>query len=123
MRFLRMAAMALAVMGGYLGFSGGSVSATPLSAGSLGSGAAAAESPLVEQVQWRYRRRYYRPVRFYRPARYRAARYYRPVRYYRPARRYYRPYRSYRPYRFRSRVVCRVRYTAYGPRRVCFRRF
>ena len=58
---------------------------------------------LTENAQYYYRRRYYRP-RYYRP-------------------RYYRPRPYYRPYYARPRVVCRVRYTAYGPRRVCWRRW
>lgn len=57
---------------------------------------------LTENVQY-YGRRYYRP-RYYRP-------------------RYYRPRPYYRPYVARPRVVCSVRYTAYGPRRVCYRRY
>ncbi len=118
MRFFRLAALVFAIVGGSLAVSAGSVSATPLSAGSLGTGAAQAGDGLIAHVQWGHRGyRHYRPVRRYG--------YYRPVRrygYYRPMRRYYRPYRHYRPYGFRPRVVCRMRFTPWGPRRVCFRR-
>ncbi len=68
-----------------------------------GAGAVAAEKLVpgqVELAQYYYRRRYYRPHRVYR----------------RP---YYRNYGYYRG----PRVVCRVRYTYYGPRRVCTRRW
>ena len=109
MRFFRLAALAFAIVGGSLAVSAGSVSATPLSAGSLGTSAAQASEGLIAQVQWGHRGyRHYRPVRRYG--------------YYRPVRRYYRPYRHYRHYGFRPRVVCRVRFTPWGPRRVCFRR-
>jgi hypothetical protein len=53
--------------------------------------------------------------RRYRP------RHYTYRRVYRPRRAYYRP-RYYSPRYYRPRVVCRVRYTAWGPRRVCYRR-
>lgn len=109
MRFLRLATMVLAIMGGYLGFANGSASATPLGAGSLATGAAQSENSLATYVQYGggYGRRYYRPGR----------RIYRPYRGYRPYRRAFRPYRGFRP-----RVVCRVRITPFGPRRVCVRR-
>ena len=57
---------------------------------------------LGEQTQYR-RHRYYGGPRYY------GRRYYRPRVYYRPA--------------YRPRVVCRVQYTYYGPRRVCVRRW
>lgn len=93
MRFLKLAALALAIVGGAIGVTSQTVSATPLSA-SAQSGLTQ-DNPLVQTVQ--YRRRYYRGYRGYRPVRryYRPYRAYRPV--YRPARRYYRPYRAYRP--------------------------
>ena len=109
MRFFRLAARVFAIVGGSLAFSAGSVSATPLSAGSLGTGEARAAENLIAKAQWGHRGyRHYRPVRRYG--------------HYLPRRRSYRPYRHYRPYGFRPRVVCRVRYTPWGPRRVCFRR-
>lgn len=95
MRFLRLAALALAIVGGTLGITSGPASATPLAAGALPG--IATENPLVQEAQ--YRRRYYRPYRSYRPV-YRPRRIYRPYRAYRPVyrpyRRYYRPYRAYR---------------------------
>ena len=102
MRILRLAAVVAAIIGGSMALSGGSLSAAPIGAGALPL-AQAADNPLVEKAQWR-RRGYYRG--------------------YRPYRRYYRP-RYYRPYGFygRPRVVCRIRYTPWGPRRVCFRRW
>lgn len=100
MRFLRLAALALAIMGGYLGVTSGTASATPLSAGAIPG--IATGNPLVEEAQYR-RRRYYRPYRAYRPVYRPQRRYYRPYRgyrpVYRPQRRYYRPYRGYRGYR------------------------
>ncbi len=104
MRFVRLAALAAAVLGGFLAISG-PASATPL-AGALPAGEAVG-SPLVQKTQYYYvgpRRRY------------------RPYGYYRPYRRVYRPY-YYRPIVRGPRVVCRIRYTAWGPRRVCWRRW
>jgi hypothetical protein len=39
-----------------------------------------------------------------------------------PAQYYYRRRYGYRGY-YRPRYVCRIRYTYYGPRRVCWRRY
>lgn len=115
MRFLRLAALIVAITGGYLGLAGGLASATPLSSGALAPGAAQVASPLLEKSQfyfgvgpgYGYQRPYYaRPAYGYR----------RPY--------YARPVYGYRrPYYARPRVVCRVRYGYYGPRRVCVRRF
>ncbi|GGH12225.1 hypothetical protein GCM10007036_09890 [Alsobacter metallidurans] len=63
---------------------------------------------LGEQTQWR-RHGYYGHRHYYGGPRYYGRRYYRPRVYYRPA--------------YRPRVVCRVQYTYYGPRRVCVRRW
>lgn len=111
MRFLRLAALALAIVGGYLGLASGSASATPLSAGALPG--ITSENPLVQQSQ--YRRRYYRPYRAYRPVYRRYRPVYRPyrrvVRPYRAYRPVYRPYRrAYRPYRGYRRPVVRFRF-------------
>jgi hypothetical protein len=111
MRVVRWAALAIAIVGGYLGLAGGSVSATPLSASALSG--IASENPLFQQSQ--YRRRYYRSYRGYRPAyrRYRPVyRSYRPV--YRPYRRVVRPYRGYRPVYRPYRPVYRP-YRGYRP--------
>lgn len=105
MRLLKVAAMALGIIGGYLGLSGAPATAAPFNSGAMPL--AQVETPLVAKAQWGYgygRRGYYRPYRAYRPYR------------------VYRPYRAYRPLYYRPRIVCRVRYTAWGPRRVCFRR-
>jgi hypothetical protein len=99
MHLLRLAAIILAITGGYLALSGGSVSATPLGAGALA--AHTAESPLLHKAQYRRHYRHHRAYRHYRP--------WRPV---------YRP--IYRP---RPRVVCRIRYGRRGPRQVCVRRW
>ncbi len=99
MHLLKVAAMVLAIGGGCLGLSGGSASATPLGAGALPV-AQEGVNPLVTKV---YHRRWHRPHRGYR-------------RVYRPRRFYGRPF-------YRPRVVCRVRYTRWGPRRVCVRRW
>lgn len=108
MRFLRLAAMIVAITGGYLGLAGGSASATPLSSGALAPSAAhATANPLAEKSQFYFGGGPYR-------------RYRRPY-YARPYYRYRRPYYA-RPV-YRPRVVCRVRYGYYGPRRVCVRRF
>jgi hypothetical protein len=102
MRFLKYLALVGLVMGGYLAVPGAPASAAP-----LGSGlpiTTAASGPAEAYMQWRrYRPRYYAPRRAYR--------------------RYYRPYRYYRPRYYRPRVVCRIRYSRWGPRRVCYRRW
>jgi hypothetical protein len=97
MSFARLMAIIGAVVGGYLAVA--PASAAPFSATTP---IAETSAPAEAYMQYRGYRRYYAPRRAYR-------RVYRPRRYYAP--RYYRP-----------RVVCRVRYTAWGPRRVCFRR-
>jgi hypothetical protein len=103
MRLVRVFAMIGAIVGGYLAISGAPASATPLASGAPVA-AAVTGGPLEGYMQYGYRRRY-APRRFYAP------------------RRAFRP--IYRPYGFyaRPRLVCRVRYTAWGPRRVCFRRW
>jgi hypothetical protein len=99
MRFLRALAVIGAIMGGYLVASGAPASAAPVSS----APPAAASVPSESYMRYhRGYRRYYAPRRSYR--------------------RVYRPYRAYRPRYYRPRVVCRVRYGAYGPRRVCYRR-
>ena len=109
MRIMRLAAMAVALIAGSMALPAGPASAAPVGAGALPL-ATAASNPLVEPAQYYYVRRRYRPYRYYRPYVYR-----RPI--YRPYYGYYRP-RVYRP-----RVACAVRYTAWGPRRVCWRRW
>jgi hypothetical protein len=105
MRSLKSWAAAAALLGAALTLSG-AASAAPVTAGGLASGTA---SELVETVQWGpgwgyggrgyygHRRGYHRG--FYGPRPYYGRRHYRP------------------------RVVCRVRYTPWGPREVCRRRF
>ena len=110
MRMLRLAAMVLAILGGYLALPGGSASAAPIGAGALPL-AQEAGNPLVEQAGWR-RRHFYRP--YYRPYRYG---------YYRPYRRYWGPRYVVRPVYWGPRLACRWRYTPWGPRRVCWRRW
>jgi hypothetical protein len=106
MRIVKLMALLVAIMGGFFAVAGGA-SATPLGSGTLATlPAQAAAVTLVEKAQY-YRRGYSRP------------RYYSYRRFYRP--RYYRP-RFYAPVYYRPRVVCRIRYGYYGPRRVCFRR-
>lgn len=100
---------------------GSVIAAGPASAAPVGAGATAPIEALgsaVETVQYGYYgpRRHYRPRHHWGPRRY----YGRPYGYYRP--RYYRP-RYYAPRYYRPRVVCRTRYTQWGPRRVCFRRY
>jgi hypothetical protein len=120
MRFLKLAALAGAIMAGGLGLSNGGVSASPLTSAAMPVARAegslvgkAADRGRAEYAQYRYRRGYYRGP------------YYRGVRVYRP---YRRAYGVYRPY---PRLVCRTRIrlvrTAYGalvrrPVRVCVRR-
>jgi hypothetical protein len=95
MRFLKLLALVGVVVGGCLS-AGAPVSAAPV--GSALQAATAATNAPAEYMQYRRYRPYYTPRRAYRRG------------YYRP--RYYRP-----------RVVCRIRYTRWGPRRVCFRRW
>lgn len=98
MRFLKTAALAAALAAGTLGLASAPASATPIGAGSAAAVAGAMDDGLVTQVQQGFIPR----------NRYRSRGY------------YGRPYYA-RPY-FRPRVVCRIRYTPWGPRRVCFRR-
>ena len=115
MRILRLAAMIVGILGAAVGLSGQPASATPL-VGSLPAAASTGDNSLVAGVQFGPGYGYGYGRRFYRP------RYYYPRRaYYAP--RFYRPRRAYYPYRYRPRIVCRIRYTYYGPRRVCFRRY
>ncbi len=99
MRFLKTAALAAVLAAGTLGLASAPASATPISAGSSAAAAGVVDDGLLRQVQQgftprnRYRSRGYGHGRPY----------------------YGRPY-------YRPRVVCRIRYTPYGPRRVCFRR-
>jgi hypothetical protein len=96
MRFPRLLAIAVAA-GGYLAFAGSPASAAPAGPGSPPV-ALETSGPAESYMQYRrYRHRYYAPRR-------------------------YRPYRSFRRPYYRPRVVCRVRYTPWGPRRVCYRR-
>ena len=95
MRMLRLAALIVGIMGATVGLLGRTAQATPL-VGSLPAATAAGQNPLVSDVYWRRAYYYRRPV-FYR-------------------RYYYRPY-------YRPRIVCRIRYGYWGPRRVCFRRW
>ena len=106
MRMLRLAALIVGIMGATVGLLGRTAQATPL-VGSLPAATAAGQNPLVSDVYWRRAYYYRRPV-FYR------RHYYRP---------YYRPRRFYYPAYYRPRIVCRIRYGYWGPRRVCFRRW
>jgi hypothetical protein len=104
MRFLKTAALAAALAACTLGLASAPASATPIAAGSSAAVAGALDDGLLTQVQQGFTPRYrYRP---------RGYGYGRPY--------YGRPYYA-RPY-YRPRVVCRIRYTPYGPRQVCFRR-
>ena len=118
MRLFKMAALAIALLGGYLGLASAPASAAPA------EGAIHATSPLVASAEYaRYHRGGYYGRRAYyaRPVYYRRA-YRRPAYFARPVvvRRAYGP-----------RVVCRIRprlvATPYGyvrrPVRVCVRRF
>lgn len=101
MRVLRWATLVIAIAAGYLAAPDRAVAAPMPIAGLATTGSDT--NALLSEVRWRrhggwhrgrhWRRGFYRPRPFY-------------------GRRFYRP-----------RVVCRVRYTAWGPRRVCFRRF
>ena len=98
MRVLKVAAMVLGIVGGYLG-----LASAPASAAPFGTGAAPLaqlETPLVAKAQWGYRR----------------------YGYYRPYRRYWGPRYGYYGWGG-PRFVCRWRYTPWGPRRVCWRRW
>ena len=101
MRFLKTAALVAALAAGTLGLASAPASATPIGAGSSAAIAGAVDDGLVTQVQQGFTPRYR-----YRPRGYTYG--------------YGRPYYA-RPY-YRPRVVCRIRYTPWGPRRVCFRR-
>jgi hypothetical protein len=102
MRILKTAALVAALAAGSLGLASAPASATPIGAGSSAALAGAVDGGLVTAVQWGHGRGHYG----YRP-------HYRGYGYGRPY--YGRPY-------YRARVVCRIRYTPWGPRRVCFRR-
>ncbi len=104
MKIVRVLAVAGAILAGGLSVSGTPASATPLRSDALAAAAALNDSQ-VAYARHRGYRRYYAPRRFYRPYR------------------VYRPYRAYRPFVYRPRVVCRIRYGYYGPRRVCVRRW
>ena len=101
MRFFKTAALAAALAAGTLGLASAPASATPIAAGSSAAVAGALDDGLLTQVQQGFTPRYR-----YRPRGYGYG--------------YGRPYYA-RPY-YRPRVVCRIRYTPYGPRQVCFRR-
>jgi hypothetical protein len=96
MRFLKTAALVAALAAGTLGLASAPASATPIGAGSSAAVAGAVDDGLVTQVQQGFTPRH----------RYRSRGY---------------GYGYGRPY-YRPRVVCRIRYTPWGPRRVCFRR-
>lgn len=113
MRVLRFAALIVGIMGAAIGLSGQKAQATPF-AGSLPAAAATSQNPLIDNV-------YYRRVYYYRRPVFRRVYYYRRPVFYR--RYYYRPRRFYYPVYYRPRVVCRIRYGYWGPRRVCFRRW
>jgi hypothetical protein len=99
MRYVRLLAMIGAIMGGYLVMSGSPASAAPVMSGVVATQSATPEAYMRHRGYHHGYRRYYAPRRVYH-------------------RRVYRPYGFY----YRPRVVCRWRYTAWGPRRVCFRR-
>jgi hypothetical protein len=111
MRILKTAALVAAMAVGALGLASAPASATPIGAGSSAAVAGAVDDGLLTQVQQGFTPRYrYRGYGGYRGGYggYRGYGYGRP--YY--GRSYYRP-----------RVVCRIRYTPWGPRRICFRRY
>jgi hypothetical protein len=113
MRALRWAALVLAIAAGYLVTPRPATAAALPTAGLAATGTSAA-NPLVADVQYRRHRGWHRGG-WHRRA------YYGPRRHWR--RGYYRPRPAYYGRRFYGpRVVCRVRHTAWGPRRVCFRR-
>jgi hypothetical protein len=105
MRLVRVLAMIGAMVGGYLTVSGAPASAAPLASGAPVA-AAVTGGPLEGYMQYRGYRRHYAPRRYYAPRRA-----YRPV---------YRPYGFYGRRYARPRVVCRIRHSYYGPRRVCW---
>ncbi|HKH34361.1 MAG TPA: hypothetical protein VKA80_09420 [Beijerinckiaceae bacterium] len=127
MRILRSAAMAFAIVGGFLALPNGPASAAPIGAGALPL-AQEAGNPLIAKAGWRHRgfhhRHHWRPYRhgFYRH-------HWRPHRHYG----FYRPYRhrpvygigwGYRPVVWGGpRLVCRWRPGPWGPRQVCWRRW
>ncbi len=96
MRVLRLVALLGAVIGGCLALSAAPASATAPT--SLVAASAAVETTTAYAHYRAYWHRHYTP------------------------RRAYRPYRSYRPRYVRPRIVCRIRYTSRGVRRVCYRR-
>ena len=106
MNMLKTAALAVALIGGSLSLASAPASATPVGAG-LAAGAVTAGTP-VETVQYwggpgfgvygpGYRRPYYGGPRPY--------------------------WGGPRRYGYGPRLVCRVRYTPWGPRRHCWRRW
>jgi hypothetical protein len=101
-RFLAPLVLLIAVMATGLAPRPAMAATVPVSAIRTAGGVDAATTPLLQKAYY-YRRGYY-----HRP-------YYR-----RPVYGYRRPY--YRPYA-RPRVVCTIRRTYYGPRRVCYRRW
>lgn len=123
MRLLKIAAMVFSIIGGSLAISGAPASAAP-----AGDGAPEAAAALAGKAEWAYHRGYYRPHRhygYYRPYR-RYGYYHRPYRrhFYRPYRPfpvygYYRPYRPLPVYGYYRPVRCGIRYTPWGPRKVC----
>jgi hypothetical protein len=105
MRFLKTAALVAAMAAGALGLASAPASATPIGAASSGAVAGALDDGLITEVQQGFTPRYR-----HRGYGYRGYGYGRP---------YYRP----RVWGYRPPVVCRIRYTPWGPRRVCFRRY
>ena len=107
MRVLKVAAMVLGIMGGYLG-----LASAPASAAPFGTGAAPLaqlETPLVAKAQWGYRRGWHGGYGYRRHW---------------GGYGYYRPYRRYGYYGWGGpRFVCRWRPSPWGPRRVCWRRW
>lgn len=97
MRGLRLLAMIVAIVGGYLALSGAAAVAAPLVAGS--AAATASDNAIVAKAYHRY---WHRPYRAYWP---------------------YRRFRPVYVYPRRPRVICRIRYTPWGQRRVCVRRW
>jgi hypothetical protein len=97
MQALRLLTMIVAIMGGYLALSAATARATPLVAGSAAR--IASDNGIIAKAYHRY---WHRPYRAYRP---------------------YRRFRPVYVYPRRPRVVCRIRYTPWGPRRVCVRRW
>jgi hypothetical protein len=105
--------MVFAIVGGYLALPGAALAA-PVGAGALPF--VQDEAPLVAKAQWRHR--HYGGYRGYGGYRRHWGGY------------GYRRHYGYRPWGYRPvygwggpRLVCRWRYTPYGPRRVCWRRW